>query len=272
MILILTKIALYGLGVVGGRLVTPWFGVTSSWLNILLNISITIGFIILLEVIWSKITTGRIKSLSLNEPEDLYKVDKSELSKAIMVLSDSFKEDVLVKKLFGKSADRRRDLTSFGEFLLKHCYMYGSVYATSDKFEGVIAIIQGENSNMTLWRMIRSGSIFAFLRMGIKVFIKMGTVMSPIDIVRRKQMKNRNFIYIQIIGVCHHNQGMGYGGMMLKQVIAIAEDFNLPLYLETETESNVRFYERYGFKIREKMKLPLINQEMWAMVREVNED
>jgi GNAT superfamily N-acetyltransferase len=85
-------------------------------------------------------------------------------------------------------------------------------------------------------------------------------------------MKNRNFIYIQIIGVCHHIQGMGYGGMMLKQVIAIAEDFNLPLYLETETESNVRFYERYGFKIREKMKLPLINQEMWAMVREVNED
>ena len=59
---------------------------------------------------------------------------------------------------------------------------------------------------------------------------------------------------------------------MLKELIAMTDEVKLPIYLETETESNVRFYKRFGFKTLEQMNLPAINQPMWAMIREIKDD
>jgi len=85
-------------------------------------------------------------------------------------------------------------------------------------------------------------------------------------------MKNRSFAYLQIIGVASENQGKGYGGKLLREFIAVADEVKIPIYLETETESNVNLYEQFDFKTLEKMNLPVINQPMWAMMREVNAD
>jgi len=52
----------------------------------------------------------------------------------------------------------------------------------------------------------------------------------------------------------------------------MTDEVKLPIYLETETESNVRLYERFGFKKLEQMNLPVINQPMWAMIREINDN
>ncbi|HKL47080.1 MAG TPA: GNAT family N-acetyltransferase, partial [Candidatus Izemoplasmatales bacterium] len=58
-------------------------------------------------------------------------------------------------------------------------------------------------------------------------------------------------------------------GKLLRALIAMTDEVKLPIYLETETENNVHLYERFGFKTLEKMALPVINQPMWTMLREV---
>jgi len=125
---------------------------------------------------------------------------------------------------------------------------------------------------MSLWRMIRSGSIFPFLSIGFKSFMMVASALSPIDGIRKKHMKNKSYAYLQIIGVASENQGKGYGGKLLKELIAMTDKVKLPIYLETETESNVRLYERFGFKTLEEMNLPVIYQPIWAMIREVKDD
>lgn len=41
----------------------------------------------------------------------------------------------------------------------------------------------------------------------------------------------------------------------------------LNLYLETEKEKNLLFYEKHGFSVLEKINLPKLEVPMWLMLR-----
>jgi len=266
--LILKIVIPVAIGLLVGRFVTPLFGLKSPWASVAISTSITIALFIIIESITSKLQTGRTSVVTIGEIKNLHKINKSEISQATTVLADAFKEDPLFKVLFGEAVKNSYKYTLVAKFMIKYCYKYGDVYASSEKFEGIMAITQDEYTCMSLWRMIRSGSIFPFLSIGMKSFMKVASALSPMDEVRRKHMKNKSFVYLQIIGVASENQGKGHGGNLLKELIAMTNEAKLPIYLETETESNVRLYERFGFDILEKMSLPVINQPMWTMLRE----
>lgn len=260
------------IGLFVGRFVTPLFGLESPWASIAISTGITITLFIIIESITSKLTTGRTSSIPMGEIKNLHKVNKSEIRRATLVLADAFKDDPLFKILFGDAVKNSYKYTLVAKFMLKYCYKYGNVYASSEKFEGIMAVTQDEYTYMSLWRMIRSGSIFPFLSIGFKSFMKVSGALSPMDAIRKKHMGNESFAYLQIIGVASENQGKGYGGNLLKELIAMTDEVKLPIYLETETESNVSLYERFGFKTLEEINLPFINQPMWAMIREIDDE
>ncbi len=270
--LLLKIIIPVAIGLLVGRFVTPLFGLASRWASIAVSTGITITLFIIIEGIMSKLTTGRTSTVPMDEIKNLHKVSKSEIRQATVVLADAFKEDPLFKILFGDAVKNSHKYTLVAKFMIRYCYKYGDVYASSEKFEGIMAITQDEYSYMSLWRMIRSGSVFPFLSIGFKSFLKVASALSPMDETRKKHMKNMSFVYLQIIGVASENQGKGHGGKLLKELLAMADEAKLPVYLETETESNVRLYERFGFKTLEKMNLPVVNQPMWTMLREVKID
>jgi GNAT superfamily N-acetyltransferase len=270
--LLLKIIIPVAIGLLVGRFVTPLFGLASPWASIAVSTGITITLFIIIESIMSKLTTGRTSTVPMDEIKNLHKVSKSEIRQATVVLADAFKEDPLFKILFGDAVKNSHKYTLVAKFMIRYCYKYGDVYASSEKFEGIMAITQDEYSYMSLWRMIRSGSVFPFLSIGFKSFLKVASALSPMDETRKKHMKNMSFVYLQIIGVASENQGKGHGGKLLKELLAMADEAKLPVYLETETESNVRLYERFGFKTLEEMNLPVINQPMWTMLREVEID
>lgn len=71
------------------------------------------------------------------------------------------------------------------------------------------------------------------------------------------------------LGVSSANQGQGYGTQLLNDLIERGKKENLPIYLETETEVNVEYYKKFGFEVVKEMILPIINQPMWVMKREL---
>ena len=269
---VLLKVILaVALGLFVGRLVTPLFGLESSWASIALSTGITITLLIIFEIITNKLLTGKTNTVSIVEIKNLRKINKSEIREAALVLADAFKEDPLFKILFGDALKNSYKYTSVAKFMIRYCHKYGHVYTSSEKFEGILAITQNEYSYMSLWRMIRSGSIIPFLSIGFKSFMMVASALSPMDGIRKKHMKNKSFAYLQIIGVASENQGKGHGGKLIKELIAMSDEVKLPIYLETETESNVRLYERFGFTTLEQINLPVINQPMWAMIRETKD-
>ena len=205
--------------------------------------------------------------ISLNAISNLHKLEKREIPKASLVLADAFQNDPLWNKTIGRE-NNKKGYPIMAEVMLKYCFKYGQIYATSEKFEGVMALSQGETSYMTFGRLLKSAGIIPMLKLGFKRLITIADAFTPLDEARKKHMKDRSFVYIQVIGVSNHHQGKGYGKKMLNALIQASEQAKIPIYLDTETESNAKWYERFGFKTVEQMTLPVIDQPMWGMIRE----
>jgi ribosomal protein S18 acetylase RimI-like enzyme len=199
--------------------------------------------------------------------EKLYKVQQKEAARAGAVLADAFQHDPVWNSVFTEDMEIRRRRFAF-ETPVRYCLKYGKVYATSENLEGIAAWVPGRVSEMTLWRMIQSGAIASGMKMGTRVGRRMAPIFRPIERDRKAHMRGRPFLYLQVIGVASAHQGRGLGGQLLRAIIAESEEAGIPLYLETETEANVRWYEGHGFRTLTQITLPLIGLPMWEMVRE----
>lgn len=105
--------------------------------------------------------------------------------------------------------------------------------------------------------------------MGSSIAKTVEEVFKPVDEDRQENMIGKKYYYLQIIGVAENYQGQGFGSQLLNALIQKGETAERQLYLETETEENVQFYQRFGFEVIKKIELPMINLPMWEMVREV---
>ena len=194
---------------------------------------------------------------------DLYKIQKKDLKKAVNVLNNAFSEDSMWKEVFNDE-DKNRVLT---EVMVRFCLKYGNVLSTSDNLEGVMAIAP-HDKDMTTLRVIRSGAFF--LSMKIASEAKKMKVLSNTIEEAKKSLNLDPYIHLLIMGVSKDYQGKGFGGKMLRALIENSEKERIPIYLETQKEENVNFYEKYGFSLKSKLILPEpLNLPMWLMVREV---
>lgn len=198
----------------------------------------------------------------------LYKIHKNEIQKASVVLADAFQHDTLWQRVFEGESDFNDKLRICFETPVKLCYTFGEVYATSNNFEGVAAWVPGHLSYMNMWRVLRSGAFFSGMKVGMKAGKIMGSAFGPMEKDRKDHMQGKPYMYLLIIGVATAYQGQGYGGKLLRYLIEKCDQSEIPLYLETETEENVRLYEKFGFKTIQKITLPVVEHPMWEMVRD----
>jgi len=202
--------------------------------------------------------------------ENLYKVQKKDVPKAGVVLADAFQHDPIWKLVFRDEARLEQRGVLF-ESPIKFCLKYGEVYAPSKHLEGIAAWVSGDFADMTIWRMIRSGAITSgmkAMKMCTKLAWKKGLILGPLEADRKTNMKERTYVYLLIIGVASEFQGQGFGGKLLRALIEESEQVGVSIYLETETEKNVRMYERLGFSLLNQITLPVLDLPMWEMVRE----
>jgi ribosomal protein S18 acetylase RimI-like enzyme len=196
---------------------------------------------------------------------DLYKIQKKDLQKAVDVLTNAFSEESMWKDVFNDE-DKNRVLT---EVMVRFCLKYGNVVSTSDNLEGVMAITPYDKQ-MTALRVIRSGAFL--LSMKIANESKKFKVLSKAIEEAKEGLNLGPYIHLLIMGVSQEFQGKGFGGKLIRAVIEKSETERIPIYLETQKEDNVSLYEKYGFSVSKKIVLPVpINLPMWLMLRDVSE-
>lgn len=62
--------------------------------------------------------------------------------------------------------------------------------------------------------------------------------------------------YLGLLGVDPTRQGRGHGKELITPGLDLADRDRLPCYLETQKEQNVAWYARFGFDVREEIRLP----------------
>jgi GNAT superfamily N-acetyltransferase len=194
---------------------------------------------------------------------DLYKIEKKDIKKGIDVLVSAYTEDPMMNIAF-KEEDKRR--IQF-EVMLRFCVKYGDIFASSDNFEGVMAILPHDKADMTALRVLLSGGFF----LGMKIASASKMMKQSVKMIEevKKNLDIGQYIYLFIMGVSQELQGKGYGGKFLRAIIEKADAEKKPMYLETQKESNVSLYEKYGFLVIKKIDLPEpVNLPFWFMVRD----
>lgn len=85
----------------------------------------------------------------------------------------------------------------------------------------------------------------------------------PIDAARPREP----YWYLMYLGVHPDRQGHGHGAALLGDVLADADRDRLPTYLVTMKEANVGWYGRFGFAVREELRLGRSGPPAWSMLR-----
>jgi ribosomal protein S18 acetylase RimI-like enzyme len=73
--------------------------------------------------------------------------------------------------------------------------------------------------------------------------------------------------YLWVVGVEPTLHGQGLGTLLVRDGLARADGDGTPVYLETETTSNVDYYQGLGFTVVEELVAPGVGVPLWLMVR-----
>jgi ribosomal protein S18 acetylase RimI-like enzyme len=77
--------------------------------------------------------------------------------------------------------------------------------------------------------------------------------------------------YLAVLGTDPAHQGEGVGSALVRHVLDDPANAGEPAYLETETEANVPFYERHGFRVVGELDVPSGGPHLWLMWRDPHE-
>jgi len=202
--------------------------------------------------------------------DDFYLCTKKDMVQAGIVGADSFQDDPMWSAILeGEPKDK---LSICLEMSFRHCRRYGVVYAPENSMEALMGVVPGKFCNMNLWRMFMAGSLPIMGKMGSKLGEKMGKYFDPLIRDQKENMAGKEYVYLFILGVKKDLQGKGMGGKLLRALIEDCEKSGKSIYLETETEVNVKIYEHFGFKTLKKTALVEIDSPIWEMVWEPNSE
>lgn len=73
--------------------------------------------------------------------------------------------------------------------------------------------------------------------------------------------------YLSVVGTATEKQGGGIGSALLAPMLHRCDETGTPAYLESSKESNLSFYARHGFAVKERIELPE-GPPLWLMWRE----
>jgi len=85
--------------------------------------------------------------------------------------------------------------------------------------------------------------------------------------IKRRWPKEPHW-YLAVLSVSPESQGKGHGSALIRPGLEKADEQGVGAYLETQRESNVGFYERFGFELVEKIEVE--GQPLWLMWRPVS--
>jgi GNAT superfamily N-acetyltransferase len=184
------------------------------------------------------------------------------------VLARAFQHDPLYSYILAKPDERRSRTPAMFTAVVRYSMLYGDCTTTRD-LAGVACWLRPGRTTVTLWRIVRAGlglqtSVARFSAPARQRFL---SVMGYAE-ETHKRLMTRPHWYLWALGVEPDCQGQGIGTAILRPVLERADRDGTPCYLETQTEANVRFYERRGFAVLEAGEVPGHRVPFWTMVRE----
>lgn len=179
------------------------------------------------------------------------------------VLGRAFHDDPLISFLLPDGAAR----ASKGPRLFRLLFKLGLPHGGCDMTSGAEAAALWRPPgawHIPAWQYLTNGAEF----LGLFGLAGARRVTSAMDYIEARHPKTPHW-YLQAIGTDPDKQGKGYGGVVIRRHLAIADEAGNGCYLESSKASNIPIYESFGFKVTGEITLPG-GPTVWPMWRDPN--
>lgn len=193
-------------------------------------------------------------------------LSKEHIKRAAETLSSAFEDYSFFTFLLPEKVKRKEKLLGLFEGLERYGLRYGYVQASSLNFEGVAIWLNSEIMKMSLISYIRCGFFKVIRKLGLKATMRYLKILDFMTELHKKHMPEPHW-HFAYLGVSPENQRKGYGAFLIEEMLKYSKSDNWPYYLETAEEKNIDFYERFGFKLVESVKLPESDVDHFCMVK-----
>ncbi len=199
--------------------------------------------------------------------EDIITLDKTHVKSAGEVLGRSLQDDpVSVHDIPDKE---KRHAVMKHVFQMTSCLgvKYGETHANSPNLEGIAVWLPYINKEFKMKIDIGCMLKSKMYKLGRQAQKRIMPIEKHSTNVHREFAPGDHW-YLQTLGVEPTHQGKGYGSLLMGYMLEKIDNSNpLPVFLETSTEINVKFYKRFGFEIMKEGVIPGTDVEQWYLLR-----
>jgi len=141
-----------------------------------------------------------------------------------------------------------------------------------DELVAFIMLAKPGIRNVSMVDMLRVGMLripfqFGFLTIFRLLRMKEWFETRQEDVLSKLGKTSNDIVHLERMSVLPKYQGKGIGTMSLSR--ALKEEVSLPCLLNTQSESNVKFYKKLGFTVIDHTEVPLNGGfPNWMMIRE----
>jgi GNAT superfamily N-acetyltransferase len=161
-------------------------------------------------------------------------------------LARAFVDDPLIAFLLPDQAKGAR--------LFKLLFKLGLPHDACDVTTGYEAVAlwrPPDQWEIPFWQYIVNGAEF----LGVFGFQGARKVTWAMDVIE-KQHPHEPHWYLQAIGTDPDKQGKGYGGVVMRRQLALADAARMPAYLESSKTTNIPIYQSFGFEVTGEITIP----------------
>ncbi|MFX0006021.1 MAG: GNAT family N-acetyltransferase [Promethearchaeota archaeon] len=207
----------------------------------------------------------------MSELPQVQKLHEEQIEEASRVLGRAFQDDPLFAYCIPDPTERKKKCAIHCKWLILLGFLTGEVYSSSNDIEGVAIwhpydikeknVEEQPKELLIKLRKVRK-ELFSDA-----LYLERVTNFEEIANSFQKECVDFPHWYLTMVGVDSNHQGNGYGSKLIEIRLNKFDNNNLPCYLHTENEKNIKFYEQFGFELIGKIKIPDSNVVFHPMLR-----
>lgn len=190
----------------------------------------------------------------------------ADVAEATEVISQSFMEDPLCVFMLPRRESRLEALRIFFSLMSELAIKNQRVFGVGEPLQGV-AFWESPGQESLSISLKAVGKFLPLLFSPYPIgYRRAKPIFKQIAAKRKKHAEGPHF-YLDNIGVLPAAQGKGLASKLIRPILEMADAQKVMVYTDTVTESNVGFYEHFGFENVEKSEVQKTGVTVWALRR-----